>query len=111
MPRTVVEGRALVAMVVAACVGTWGLHSFPVEHENLFLALIAAKDPTIFHVLAYGYATMRFSTPLFAASIELSKVAIDAYRHAPTVRRPALPPSPEPERPTSHSDVLAQTHC
>ena len=92
MLRTVVEGRALVAMLVAACVGMWGLHSFPVEHENLFLALIAAKDPTIFHVLTYGYATMWFSTPFFGASIVLSIVAIVAYRHAPSVRARPLPP-------------------
>src|SRR5262245_47296965 len=69
MLRTVVEARALVAMMVAACVGTWGLRQYPVDHENLFLALIAAKDPGIFHVLTYGYATMWFSTPFFAASI------------------------------------------
>jgi hypothetical protein len=66
MLRTVVEARTLVAMMVAACVGTWGLRMHPVDHENLFLGLIAAKDPTVFHVLTYGYATMWFSTPFFA---------------------------------------------
>ena len=60
MLRTVVEARTLVAMMVAACVGTWGLRTHPVDHENLFLALIAAKDPTVFHVLTYGYATNWF---------------------------------------------------
>ena len=37
MLRTVVEARSLVAMVVAACVGTWGLRQYPVDHENLSL--------------------------------------------------------------------------
>ena len=68
MLRTVVEARTLVAMMVAACVGAWGLRTHPVDQQNLFLALIAAKDPTVFHVLTYGYATLWFSTPFFAAS-------------------------------------------
>ena len=106
MLRTVVEARTLVAMMVAACVGTWGLHMHPVDHENLFLGLIAAKDPTVFHVLTYGYATMWFSTPFFAASLALSMLAIVAYRHAPSVRTRALPPYPSPERRPSPSVVL-----
>jgi hypothetical protein len=110
MLRTVVEARALVAMVVAACVGTWGLRQYPVDHENVFLALIAAKDPAIFHVLTYGYATMWFSTPFFAASVVLSMVAIVAYRHAPSVRMRPLPPYANPERRESPSLVLGETH-
>ena len=110
MLRTVVEARTLVAMMVAACVGTWGLRTHPVDHENLFLALIAAKDPTVFHVLTYGYATMWFSTPFFAASVALSTLAIVAYRHAPSVRTRALPPYPPPERRPSPSVVLGEAH-
>ena len=96
MLRTVVEARTLVAMMVAACVGTWGLRMHPVDHENLFLGLIAAKDPTVFHVLTYGYATMWFSTPFFAASLALSMLAIVAYRHAPSVRTTSAPALPIP---------------
>src|SRR5215831_10634439 len=103
MLRTVVEARTLVAMSVAACVGAWGLRNYPVDHENLFLALIAAKDPAIFHVLTYGYATMWFSTPFFVASVVLSMVAVVAYRHAPGVRMRPLPPYPIPERRESPS--------
>ena len=110
MLRTVVEARTLVAMMVAACVGTWGLRMHPVDHENLFLGLIAAKDPTVFHVLTYGYATMWFSTPFFAASLALSMLAIVAYRHAPSVRTRALPPYPSPERRPSPSLVLGEAH-
>src|SRR5258705_11829316 len=110
MLRTVVEARALVAMMVAACVGTWGLRMHPVDHENLFLGLIAAKDPTVFHVLTYGYATMWFSTPFFAASLALSMLAIVAYRHAPSVRTRALPPYPSPERRPSPSVILGEAH-
>ena len=110
MLRTVVEARTLVAMMVAACVGMWGLRAHPVDQENLFLALIAAKDPTVFHVLTYGYATMWFSTPFFAASVALSALAIVAYRHAPSVRTRALPPYPSPERRLSPSVVLGEAH-
>src|SRR5438045_9028392 len=110
MLRAVVEARTLVAMMVAACVGTWGLRAHPVDHENLFLALIAAKDPTVFHVLTYGYATLWFSTPFFAASVAMSTLAIVAYRHAPSVRSRALPPYPLPERRSSPSVVLGEAH-
>src|SRR4026207_589168 len=110
MLRTVVEARTLVAMMVAAGVGTWGLRMHPVDHENLFLALIAAKDPATFHVLTYGYATMWFSTPFFAASVALSMVAIVAYRHAPSVGMRPLPPYANPERRESPSLVLGETH-
>src|SRR6266850_1752095 len=110
MLRTVVEARTLVAMMVAACVGTWGLRVHPVDQENLFLALIAAKDPTVFHVLTYGYATLWFSTPFFAASVALSTLAIVAYRHAPSVRTRPLPPYPSPERRPSPSVVLGEAH-
>jgi TraM recognition site of TraD and TraG len=110
MLRTVVEARTLVAMMVAACVGTWGLRAHPVDQENLFLALIAAKDPTVFQVLTYGYATMWFSTPFFAASLALSTLTIVAYRHAPSVRSRALPEYPLPERRSSPSVVLGEAH-
>ena len=65
MLRTVVEARTLVAMMVAACVGTWGLRAHPVDQENLFLALIAAKDPTVFHVRDDGWmgAAFNFAAP------------------------------------------------
>src|SRR3954471_2147051 len=110
MLRTVVEARALIAMMVAAGVGTWGLHAYPVQPENLFLALIAVRNPPVFHVLTYGYATLWFSTPFFAASMALSVLAIVAYRHAPTVRSRALPPYPLPERRSSPSVVLGEAH-
>ena len=110
MLRTVVEARALFAMVVAAGVGTWGLHAYPVQPENLFLALIAARNPTAFHVLTYGYATLWFSTPFFAASMALSVMAILAYRHAPSIRTRQLPTYPQPEARQSPSLVLGEAH-
>jgi hypothetical protein len=110
MLRTVVEARALIAMMVAAGVGTWGLHAYPVQPENLFLALIAVRNPPVFHVLTYGYATLWLSTPFFAASMALSVLAILAYRHAPSIRTRPLPPYPQPEARPSPSLVLGEAH-
>ena len=45
-------------MVAAAIVGGWGLHTYPVQINNPFLALIALEKPFAFAVLSYGYATL-----------------------------------------------------
>ena len=63
-PRT----RGLVAMVAAAGVGTWGLHTYPVRTDDVFLALIELRNPPVFHALVYGYATVWFTTPFFHLS-------------------------------------------
>jgi hypothetical protein len=110
MLRTLVETRGLVAMLIAAGVGTWGLHAYPVQADNAFLAVIALRTPFVFHVLTYGYATVWFSTPFFAASILLSVLAIAAYRHAPSVRTRPLPPYSRPEERPAPSLVLGETH-
>jgi ABC-type amino acid transport system permease subunit len=108
MLRTVVDARGLVAMVVAMCVGIWGLHTYPVPPDNLFLGLIAARNPPVFHVLTYGYATLWFSTPFLVASMVLSVLAIVAYRYAPSVRTRPLPAYPIPEMRTAPSLVLGE---
>ena len=37
MVRTILGARVLLAMTVAACVGTWGLHVYPVQTDDPFL--------------------------------------------------------------------------
>ena len=69
MLHAIVRARVLLAMVVAACVGVWGLHLYPVQTENPFLGLIQLERPFVFQVLAYGYATLWFTTPFLAASL------------------------------------------
>ena len=69
MIRTILAARALVAMSVAAVVGTWGVFVQPVDPENPFLGLIALQNPPVFRVLTYGYATLWFSSTFFAASL------------------------------------------
>ena len=110
MVRAIVEARALVAMSVAAVVGTWGLHAYPVNDENVYLALIALRNPMAFHVLAYGYATLWFSTPFCTASFVLSGLTIAVYRHGPTARLHPLPPYPEPETRITPALVIGEAH-
>lgn len=110
MLRTVVEARGLVAMLVAAGVGTWGLHTYPVRTDDVFLALIEARKPFIFQVLAYVYATLWFTTPFFATSLVTSVLAIITYRRPLGVRMRALPPYPAPERRPAPSLILGETH-
>src|SRR5216683_2933852 len=64
MVRTILDARPLVAMIVAAAIGATGLHVYPLPTHDVFLALIAVRTPAIFHLLAYGYATIWFTTPL-----------------------------------------------
>ena len=84
MLHAIVRARVLLAMVVAACVGLWGLHLYPVQTENPFLGLIQLERPFVFQALAYGYATLWFTTPFLAASLVTSLLAIIVYRYPQT---------------------------
>jgi hypothetical protein len=54
MVQAMLGARGLIALAI----GTWGLHAYPVQTDNVFLALIALKKPMVFHVLRYGYAML-----------------------------------------------------
>ena len=54
------------------------------SRTTCILQLIALRHPHAFRVLVYGYATLWFTTPFFAASMVGSLVAIVAYRYAPS---------------------------
>ena len=111
MLRKVVEARALVALAMAGGVGAWGLHAYPVSQDDVFLGLIGERAPGVLSVLTYGYATLWFTTPYFAASLVMSLMAIVVYRRAPRARVPAtaaVSRSPR-QRPTPML-VLGETH-
>jgi hypothetical protein len=108
--RILVDARALVALTLAAATGLWGLQSFPVQREDVFLGLIAEQAPHVYRLLAYGYATLWFLTPYFAASLLMSLVAIAAYRRAPSTRARPLPPYLSPEARSTLMLVLGETH-
>jgi hypothetical protein len=110
MVRTILGARVLLALTVAACVGTWGLHVYPVQTDDPFLALIQLQKPFVFDVLAYGYATLWFTTPFLAASLLTSVLVIVAYRYPHTVRVRALPPYTHPEARPAPTLVLGESH-
>ena len=64
MVQAMLGARGLIAMLIALATGAWGLHAYPVQTDNVFLALIALKKPVVFHVLTYGYATLWFTTAI-----------------------------------------------
>jgi hypothetical protein len=110
MVRLILETRPLVAMLVSASVGTWGVMSHPWPPNNVFLEIVALRDPWIFRLFGYAYATCWFTTPLLTASLVLSVVAIIAYHHLPAARVHPLPPYPEPETRVRPMLVLGEAH-
>src|SRR5688572_4775167 len=110
MLHAILEARVLLAMMIAACVGTWGLHVHPVRTDNPFLALIQLERPFVFQVLSYGYATLWFTTPFLAASIVTSLLTIVAYRHPRSTGNRALPPYAQPESRPTPTLVLGESH-
>jgi len=108
--RALLEQRMLIAMLVAIGVGAAGVHAYPVDRSNVYLQLIELQNPTVFAVLAYGYAVLWFTTPFFSASIVTSVAAIIAYRHPSRSRSRALPPYVAPEQRPSPMLVLGESH-
>ena len=110
MIRALVDMRILTAMVLAAVVGLWGVTAYPPAIDNVFLQLIALREPTLFRALLHGYAALWFSTAFLAVSLVLSVLTIVAYRRAPTPRARTLPRYPKPETRPSPTRVLGETH-
>jgi hypothetical protein len=110
MLHTLVAMRGLIAMLIAAGVGAWGLSVHAVDPEDPFLALIQARSPFVFQVLVYGYAALWFSTPFLGACLVLSVCAIIASRHDPHVRTKPLPIYPQPEDRPARTLVLGERH-
>jgi hypothetical protein len=108
--RAVVEARVLIAMTVAAVVGTWGVVRFPIATDNVFLALIQLRKPAIFDAFAYGYATLWFTTPFLLTSLATSILAIVVYRYPPGTSQRVLPPYPAPESRQTPTLVLGEAH-
>lgn len=108
--QVIIDGRGVTALVIATAVGVWGLRTYPVVADDPFLALIALEKPVVFHVLAYGYATLWFTTPFVAASLLTSVLAIIVSRYPASVRVGPLPPYPAPETRATPMLVLGEAH-
>ena len=92
MLRVLIEQRMLAAMLVAIGAGALGVQTYPVDRASVYLQLIELRSPTVFLVLVYGYATLWFTTPFFAASMLMSVGTIVAYRYPAKARVRPLPP-------------------
>ena len=110
MARKVLEHRSLVAMLIAAGIGTVGVHAYPVDRVNVYLQIIELRSPTAFLALVYGYTALWFTTPLVALSVLGSLTAIVAYRRPARAKQRALPPYVSPEERTAPMLVLGESH-
>ena len=110
MLRTLVQSRAPVALTLAAATGLWGLRTFPISREDVFLGLISEHAPATYRCLAYGYATLWFTTPYWVASFAMSMLAILFYSWKPSARSRPLPPFPRPKGQSKLALVLGETH-
>ena len=110
MLHAIVDSRSLIALLIAACVGTWGVLTYPVQTENPFLGLIHLQRPTAFAVLSYGYTTLWFTTPFLAVSLVTSLLTIIASRRPRTKRTRVLPPYPAAASRPAPSIVLGESH-
>ena len=108
--RVCVESRLLIALTAAAIVGTSGLHAFPINADEPFVAAISQQRPDVMALIGYGYAILWFSTPFHVVSLLLSVCAIVLYRKQPQLRFRPLPPYPRPAARPTPSIVLGESH-
>lgn len=110
MFQAAIEARALISLALTAVAGTMGLHAYPLDTENVFLALIELRTPHVFQAIAYGYAAMWFATPLIALSMATSMFVLLVNRRAPSVHFLPLPPYPVAATRPEPSLVIGETH-
>ena len=56
--RFLVEYRFVLSLACSVGAGVAGLHAWPFPAENVFLALIQARQPAVYAGLLYTYATV-----------------------------------------------------
>jgi hypothetical protein len=80
------------------------------SRNDVFLGLISEYAPGAYRLLAYGYATLWFTTPFWVASCAMSLLAILFYSRVPSARSRPLPPFPRPDKQSKLALVLGETH-
>src|SRR6202158_5749829 len=110
MLRRMLDARPVLAMIVAAGVVTWGATAYPLQRDNVFLEIMALRNPAVLQLLGYTYATFWFTTPFLATSLLLSVLAIVAYHRLPSTRAHPLPHYPLPEHRSTPTLVLGEAH-
>src|ERR1700681_3262884 len=108
--RFLVEYRFVLSLACSAIMGVIGLHTWPFPADNVFLALIQARQPSIYAGFSYTYATVWFSTPFLVLSSGFSFLYIFVARwDRPTTSQP-LPPYPAPETREDLFLILGERH-
>ena len=90
MLRTLVDARGPVGLMVAALICVWGLRTYALDADDVYLAFIHLQKPAIFWLLVYGYATLWFTTPWIATSVVLSLLGMIVYRQVTEKRDRSL---------------------
>jgi hypothetical protein len=108
--RAVLEYRAPITLALAGVVGSVGLRAWPFPADNVFLAVLEARNPGLFDGLKYLYATLWFSTPFVALSIVSALVTIVVLRTGRATAYAALPAYPDPARRGDLFLVLGEAH-
>src|SRR5690242_21305248 len=78
---------ALPILAMSGAVGLWGLRAYPISHDDVFLGLIGERAPRVLSVLTYGYATLWFTTPYFAAALRSEEHTSELQSHVILVCR------------------------
>jgi hypothetical protein len=108
----VLPGRVpfVLSLACSAILGVIGLHTWPFPADNVFLALIQARQPTIYAGFSYTYATVWFSTPFLVLSSGFSFLYIFVARWDRPTRSQPLPPYPAPETREDLFLILGERH-
>ena len=93
MARNVIAYRFVINLALAAIVGGAGLALWPFPVDHPLLALIETQQPTIYAAIAYGYATVWFTTPFLIINVASAFLYIFVARTERGVRRAPLPPT------------------
>jgi hypothetical protein len=92
--RVAFEHRVAISLALAAVAGAIGPRLYPFNPENAVLSLVAVYHPTLFSVLAYGYAAAWCSTSFLVFNVATTTVYVLAARVTTDPAAQALPTYP-----------------
>ncbi len=108
--QNVMAYRFVLSLALSAVVGVVGLYLRPFPADNLLLALIAERRPTLYAELSYTYATLWFSTPFLGISGVCAWLYIFVIQTDRRRPQQPLPPYPAPEDREDLFLVLGEQH-
>src|SRR5271170_6979828 len=106
----VLQNRGTAAFALCALTGAIGNLRFPFPAQNLYLQLVAVKDPTLYSTFVYTYAILFFSSSFWVYWGLLSVAFVFHRPKVPGVRVGKLPPYPPVEGRHELSVILGELH-